>query len=362
MFDTSAAGSGHYPLYVSSSPSTYFNDEQFHAKMIQAANRNVTAVTHVFAKQGRYMFVDATHQHQQTIVDVEYDCGVSESYHTQSYPAASSEQLYNYAHHQFTSLPSNPTDQSLSTGSDYSILGVMIGLAVLLSILILYALYTFTHSSWKTASNEHHWLARLLARSASTEPSYKKSVLSTVFDRTLWESRETQREAENVTKGLIPLNESQLVAGSTAAGASVQEYDENGQPILHAESGKSAATGEAGIVPVKPPSSASDAMRSDDETEAVDPLLHELSANFDFEGFDFTTLYTIMDETKNTIANSFAHQDYQLQVGRIPYAAGNSVRTSLTNRCLMYHGCSPADRPSTIRSASRSITSSRCWR
>lgn len=299
LFDTSQAYAGYYPQYIntindqSNINNQLFDNELFMLQIDSAIKYNTTGMSHTFHSPGTYTFIDHNQPSSHTIIHVNTSCHSKYSQYS----------TMNYNQHGYITSP-HYHDYSVSINSlqsstslDTSLIGGLIGICIALCGIILLMVYTFNHSRWPIVNN-------------TMNITYKNNILKFgQFDYTLWQTRHTTLQSENLTKGLVS------IADDDNINISNQPQNEPNEPVDSDDINDVA--GDEVIASFDKQHNTNSSTNAHSRLELTDSddksLLNELSANFDFEGFDFSSLYTIMDETKSTVTHAFHIQDNTLQ-------------------------------------------------
>ena len=296
LFDVSnAAVTGSYPIYLkdnllNSNPGFDWGYFRNLSSAIASNASSVSLFAFSFHAAGVYVFADAVAPEQLTIVRV-VDAN-------QLCPVPLSDPLARIQPLDFESLIRNGVmrNQNVVITPDWALLGIMIALLVCLVGLIVLGLYFFQTHSW--------------GNGAPTAPMYKKIALQEDLDVwNLFSSKGTVRSVDNVSKGLTSLSAQQDAAQALASVAAPKPavahdlVDESGVAAT-ASDGADVMAGMMGEW-------------EDGNLTGVDPndqYMNELSSHLDLEGFDFHSLYKMLDETKSSVEGYFIHQEDGLKV------------------------------------------------
>jgi len=319
LFDVSAASSGHYPVYLKDSllNSNPQFDYGYFRNLSSAVASNASGVSlfaFTFHTPGVYVFADQADTEQISIVRVvEVD---------QQCPVPNGDPLARIQPFLFEALISNGVqrNQQIVITPDWALLGIMVALIALLVALIVAGLYFFQTHSWSAG--------------VGVIPGYKKLALQKDLDVwSMFSSKGTIRSVDNVSKGLISLRaaassgQGDAAASGLATGTASRrpgamgmglEADDGTGSARVASAGFGGAAGDDGLGSLMSgtlstwENGAQGALG--EKADPNDQWMNELSSQLDLDGFDFHSLYKMLDETRLSVEGHFEHQEDGLRL------------------------------------------------
>jgi len=303
LFDVSHAAEGSYPEYQKDNllNSNLNFDWGYFRNLSTSIASNASSVSlfaFTFSTPGVYVFNDHAWPDQITIIRV-----VAKD---QLCPTPGNDPLARIQPFLFEALIGNGVQRNTNIvmTPDWDLLGIMIALITCLIALVVIGLYSFQTHSWTSGD--------------LIPPRYKQIALQDKLD--VWNafvSKGTLRTVDNVSHGLATLGGEASSDKQTVTSTHVKSVgliDESG-------SGSVSGVGAAGAAGV-----ASGGVRSGSGidfdswesgnlgSDPNDAYMNELTSSLDLEGFDFSSLYRLLDETKASVDGYFSAQEDGLRL------------------------------------------------